>query len=83
MTGKVFEYLASLRPILTICSPENDIISILDETGAGQLCCDKIAISNFLRQKISESRGLEWKFMTILQKIELILEIGIHKLLIL
>jgi glycosyltransferase involved in cell wall biosynthesis len=37
MTGKLFEYLASGRPVLGIGPPEGDAAAVLDETGAGSM----------------------------------------------
>jgi len=37
MTGKLFEYLASGRPVLGIGPPEGDAAAVLDETGAGTM----------------------------------------------
>ena len=37
ITGKVFEYLASGRPILAICPEESDVAKIIKETDAGEV----------------------------------------------
>ena len=35
LPGKLFEYMATGKPILALCSPESEVARILDETGAG------------------------------------------------
>lgn len=35
LTGKVFEYLASRKPILAICPEESDVAAIIKETNTG------------------------------------------------
>lgn len=38
ITGKLFEYLASLRPVLCIGPPDGDAAAILNESGGGTTC---------------------------------------------
>ncbi|MFD0862308.1 glycosyltransferase [Sungkyunkwania multivorans] len=45
VTGKVFEYIASGRPILAIGPTDGDLAAILDESGAGTIFDFKDAIS--------------------------------------
>ena len=38
LTGKVFEYMASRRPIFCIGPPDSDLKEIFEETSAGEIC---------------------------------------------
>jgi len=54
ITGKLFEYLASQRPILAIAPPDGDLAAILNESGAGW-------VSNF-DDKINLKKNLSLLF---------------------
>jgi hypothetical protein len=54
LTGKLFEYLSSCRPILAIAHPESEIKSILNHTKAGELLTSKEEIKHFIKQRIKE-----------------------------
>jgi glycosyltransferase involved in cell wall biosynthesis len=55
ITGKLFEYLASRRPVICIGPPEGDAAAIINEAGAGK-CFDyndTQGISSFIRSALS------------------------------
>ncbi|MCS6917696.1 MAG: hypothetical protein NZM08_08445, partial [Chitinophagales bacterium] len=55
LTGKVFEYLASKRPILAVGPADGDVARLLDESKAGVVC-------DFTdRKKIKETLLAYWK----------------------
>ena len=43
VTGKIFEYLASGRPILGTGPVDGDAANLLDETGSGRMCAQSDA----------------------------------------
>jgi len=56
-TGKVFQYLASRRPILAVGGSRNDVVGkLLEETKAGVHCLDVEEIKSFLKQAYREYR---------------------------
>ena len=54
MTGKLFEYLSSYRPILAIAHPESEIKQVLNHTKAGELLISKQEIKYFISEKMKE-----------------------------
>lgn len=48
--GKLFEYLASARPVIAIGPPDGDVASILEETGGGKIFGkkDSEALGNYI-----------------------------------
>ncbi|MBT8398874.1 MAG: glycosyltransferase [Rhodothermia bacterium] len=63
VTGKIYEYIASGRPILAIGPPDGDAGRILDETGSGRMFArdDATGIEAFLMDELKRFReeGLE------------------------
>jgi len=56
-TGKVFQYLASRRPILAVGGSRNDVVGkLLEETKTGVHCLDVEEIKSFLKQAYREYR---------------------------
>lgn len=55
VTGKIYEYMASRRPILAIGPPEGDAGRILDETGSGRMFTrdDVDGIEAFLLEELN------------------------------
>ena len=56
LTGKIFEYLAAMRPILYTGEEDSDIAGLLRETGAGVTCPDAQAV-----KKVVLEWYMEWK----------------------
>jgi glycosyltransferase involved in cell wall biosynthesis len=56
LTGKLFEYLASGKPVLCLGPPDGDAAAIISETGAGKTYSfnDTASIGKFLNQSFSE-----------------------------
>lgn len=54
LTGKIFEYLAAKRPIISIGPKETVISRLLQETGAGIHVSTKEELKDYLRDKYSE-----------------------------
>lgn len=54
LTGKLFEYLSSYRPILAIAHPESEIKQVLNHTKAGELLISKQEIKYFISEKMKE-----------------------------
>ena len=52
LPGKLFEYMATGKPILALCSPASEVARILDETGAGRHAdpADPSAIQRMIEQ---------------------------------
>jgi len=50
LTGKLFEYLSILKPILVICRADSDIKIILEKTKSGNICETKNEINDFLNK---------------------------------
>ncbi len=52
LTGKLYEYLASGRPVLALGPPDGDAARLLDETGGGRLFArdDVEGIAAFVRE---------------------------------
>lgn len=53
-TGKIFEYLAAGRPILSIGPPGSVVDSLLQETGAGRQCGSVPQLKAFLLESYAE-----------------------------
>ena len=69
ITGKVFEYLQSMRPILGIGPVDGDLADILNDTGAGRMIDfdDKESLKKYLinAYQLFKSEGLTGKTMNI------------------
>lgn len=57
ITGKIFEYLATGRPILGIGPTDGDAAKIINETGAGCICDfnDKNGVINYLKEQFESA----------------------------
>lgn len=51
LTGKIFEYLNSKKPIMVSCHKNSDIVSLLKSTNAGSLVDTLSAFNKFLLEK--------------------------------
>jgi len=51
LTGKIFEYLNSKKPIIVSCHEDSDIVKLLQETNAGSLINTVEAFREFLDEK--------------------------------
>lgn len=56
LTGKVFEYLASQRPILAFCPPESDVANIIRETNGGWI----VPFGDTTKLKNALGAAFEW-----------------------
>lgn len=51
LTGKIFEYMASKKPIIVSCNKNSDIVTLIKDTNSGNLIDDIIDFANFIKTK--------------------------------